>query len=153
MPGVADAERRTKAAQEQKGRRRDRETLMNLLAEGRIHEADEHQLEQIKLALELSELMGVKQEAGPVLDEDKLIAAVRAAMVEFVDNIPKAVGPAGNAISDPARPKMGHTSMTSISHKDSGFDVQGAENLTQETEGDEGAAEKLRRLRELKGTK
>jgi hypothetical protein len=43
--------------------------------------------------------------------------------------------------------------MTSISHKDSGLDIEGAENLTQESEGDEDAAEKLRRLKELKGTK
>lgn len=153
MPGVADAERRTRAVQKQQGRKKDRENLLNLLAEGRIHEADEHQLEQIKLALELSELMGVKQESGPVLDEDKLVAAMRAAMTEVVANMPKGVVVAGSSVSDPSRPKMGHNSMTSISHKDSGFDVQGAENLTQETEGDDGAAEKLRRLRELKGTK
>ena len=154
MPGVADAERRTRAAQKQQGRKRDRETLLNLLAEGRIHEADEHQLEQIKLALELSELMGVKQESGPALDEDKLVAAMRAAMAEVVADMPVATGgAAGSGASDPSRPKMGHNSMTSISHKDSGLDVQGAENLTQETEGDDDAAEKLRRLRELKGTK
>ncbi len=156
MPGVAEAERRTRAAQKQQGRKRDRETLLNLLAEGRIHEADEHQLEQIKLALELSELMGVRQESGPALDEDvaqKIVAALRDAMAEAVANMPKGVGPTGSSVSDPARPKMGHNSMTSISHKDPGFDVQGAENLTQETEGDEDAAEKLKRLRELKGTK
>lgn len=155
MPGVADAERRTRASQKQQGRKRDRETLLNLLAEGRIHEADEHQLEQIKLALELSELMGVKQESGPALDEDKLVAAMRDAMAEVVANMQAVVGTAGSAASDPiaSRPKMGHNSMTSISHKDSGLDVQGAENLTQEAEGDDDAAEKLRRLRELKGTK
>ena len=153
MPGVADAERRTRATQKQQGRKRDRETLMNLLAEGRLHEADEHQLEQIKLALELSELMGVKQDAPAGLDEEALVSAVRAAMAEVVANMPRAGGPTGSSVSDPARPKMGHNSMTSISHKDSGLDVQGAENLTQETEGDEDAAEKLRRLRELKGTK
>ena len=153
MPGVADAERKTRDLQKQRGRKRDRETLMSLLAEGRLHEADEHQLEQIKLALELSEMMGVKPESGPALDEEKLVSAVRAAMAEVVSNMPQAVGPTGSSVSDPARPKMGHNSMTSISHKDSGLDVQGAENLTQETEGDEDAAAKLRRLKELKGTK
>ncbi len=153
MPGVADAERKTRDLQKQRGRKRDRETLMSLLAEGRLHEADEHQLEQIKLALELSEMMGVKPESGPALDEEKLVSAVRAAMAEVVSNMPRAVGPTGSSVSDPARPKMGHNSMTSISHKDSGLDVQGAENLTQETEGDEDAAAKLRRLKELKGTK
>jgi len=154
MPGVADAERKTKAVQKQQGRKRDRETLMSLLAEGRLHEADEHQLEQIKLALELSELMGAKQEPGQSIDEEKLVSAVRAAMAEVVSNMPVGTGGVtGSSVSDPARPKMGHNSMTSISHKDSGLDVQGAENLTQETEGDEDAAEKLRRLRELKGSK
>ena len=153
MPGVADAERRTRATQKQQGRKRDRDTLLNLLAEGRIHEADEHQLEQIKLALELSELMGVKQESGPALDEAKLVEALRVAMADVVANMPRAAGPAGSSVDDPSRPKMGHNSMTSISHKDSGLDVQGAENLTQETEGEDDAAEKLRRLKELKGTK
>lgn len=153
MPGVADAERKTRAVQKQQGRKRDRESLMNLLAEGRLHEADEHQLEQIKLALELSEIMGAKQEPGQAIDEEKLVSAVRSAMAEVVAAMPTAVGPTGSSVSDPARPKMGHNSMTSISHKDSGLDVQGAENLTQEAEGDEDAAEKLRRLKELKGTK
>lgn len=153
MPGVADAERKTRASQKQQGRRRERENLMSLLAEGRLHEADEHQVEQIKLALELSELMGAKQEPGQAIDEEKLVSAVRAAMAEVVSNMPVGTGPTGSSVSDPARPKMGHNSMTSISHKDSGLDVQGAENLTQEAEGDEDAAEKLRRLKELKGTK
>lgn len=153
MPGVAEAERKTKASQKQQGRKRDRETLMTLLAEGRLHEADEHQLEQIKLALELSELMGVKQEVPTGLDEKALVSAIRVAMAEVVANMPRAVVSTGSSVSDPDRPKMGHNSMTSISHKDSGFDVQGAENLTQETEGDDGAADKLKRLKELKGSK
>lgn len=153
MPGVADAERKTKASQKQQGRKRDRETLMTLLAEGRLHEADEHQLEQIKLALELSELMGVKQEVSAGLDEKALVSAIRVAMAEVVANMPRAVVPTGSSVSDPTRPKMGHNSMTSISYKDSGLDVQGAENLTQEAEGDADAAEKLKRLKELKGSK
>ena len=154
MPGVADAERRTRSAQKQKGRKRDRETLMNLLAEGRLHEADEHQLEQIKLALELSELMCAKQEPGQAIDEEKLVSAFRSAMAEVVSNMPVGTGgPTGSSVSDPARPKMGHSNMTSISHKDSGLEVQGADNLSTESESDEDAAAKLRRLKELKGTK
>ena len=153
MPGVADAERRTKNNQEHQGRKRDRESLLQLVTDGRLHEADAHQLEQIKLALELSELMGAKQEAGKEIDEEKLVSAIRLAMVEIVGAMPKSVGPTSSAVSDPARPKMGHTSSTTIAHKDSGLDVKGADNLTQDSEGDEDAAEKLRRLKELKGTK
>jgi hypothetical protein len=153
MPGVADAERRTKSAQKQKGRKQDRDALMQLLKEGRLHEADAEQVEQIKLALELSEILGPKQEAAAGLDAEMLAAALRGAVAEVVQAMPKATGPTGSAVSDPARPKMGHNSMTSISHKDSGLDVQGADNLSTESEGDEDAAEKLRRLKELKGTK
>ena len=111
------------------------------------------QVEQIKLALELSEILGPKQEATAGLDAETLAAALRSAVAEVVQSMPKATGPSGSAVSDPARPKMGHNSMTSIAHKDSGLEVQGAENLSTETEGDEDAAEKLRRLKELKGTK
>lgn len=154
MPGVADAERRTKALQDQKGRKRDRESLKQLLAEGRLHEADDYQLEQIKLALELSEMLGIKQEVAPGFDEEKLAAALRTAVADVVAAIPTGMtGPTGSATLDPARPKMGHTNMTSISHKEPGLDVQGADNLATESEGDETAAAKLARLRELKGTR
>ncbi len=153
MPGVADAERRTRNAQSQQGRKKDREELLKLLKEGRLHEADAEQVEQIKLALELNELLGVKQEVTAGIDPDDLAAALRGAVAEVVQSMPKSVGPTGSAVSDPARPKMGHSSMTSIAHKESGLEVKGADNLTTETEGDESAADKLKRLRELKGSK
>ena len=156
MPGVADAERRTKSAQEQKGRKKDREHLMQLLAEGRLHEADAHQVEQIKLALELSEMLGVKQESAPGLDEEKLAAALRVAVADVVAAMPTGFsggGSTGSSVSDPARPSMKHTSLTSITHKDSGLDVVGGDKLATESESEEGAAEKLARLRALKGTK
>jgi hypothetical protein len=155
MPGVADAERRTKSAQEQKGRKLDRENLMQLLAEGRLHEADAHQVEQIKLALELSEMLGVKQESAPGLDEEKLAAALRVAVADVVAAIPTGFsgGSAGSSSADTSRPGMKHTSLTSITHKESGLDVVGGDKLATESEGEEGAAEKLARLRELKGNK
>lgn len=155
MPGVADAERRTKGAQEQKVRKKDREHLMQLLAEGRIHEADAQQVEQIKLALELSEMLGVKQEASPGMDEEKLAAALRTAVADVVAAMPTGYsgGSASSPSSDPSRPGMKHTSLTSITHKESGLDVVGGDKLATESEGEEGAAEKLARLRELKGNK
>lgn len=154
MPGVADAERRTRNAQEQKGRKQDRDQLMQLLAEGRLHEADAHQVEQIKLALELSEMLGVKQEAAPGMDEEKLAAALRTALAEVIAAMPTGYsGSAGSSPSDVSRPGMKHTSLTSITHKESGLDVIGGDSLATESEGEEGAAEKLARLKELKGNK
>lgn len=154
MPGVADAERRTRATQEQRGRKKDREELMRLLKEGRLHEADEHQVEQIKLALELKELLDGGKEAAPAaIDPEALQAAMRGAVAEVIQAMPKADGPTGSSVADPARPKMKHTRLTSIKHEESGLDVQGAEKLTTEKEGDEDAADKLKRLRELKGSK
>jgi hypothetical protein len=155
MPGVADAERRTRNAQKQQGRKKDREELMRLLKEGRLHEADEHQVEQIKLALELKELLdaGTKEAAPAAIDTEALQAAMRGAVAEVIQAMPRGSGPTGSSISDPARPKMKHTSLTSIKHEDSGLDVQGADKLAEEKEGDENAADKLKRLRELKGSK
>lgn len=156
MPGVADAERRTRALQSQKDRKRDKETLKQLIADGRLHEADAHQLEEIKLALELSEMLGVKQESAPTgFDEEKLAAALKVAVADVVAAMPTGggTGSSGSSAVDPARPQMGHSNMTSISHKESELEVKGGDNLATESEGDETAAAKLARLRELKGTK
>lgn len=157
MPSVADAERRTKATQEQRGRKEDRENLLRLVSEGRLHEADGHQLEQIKLALELSELLGTtKQEPTPIIDAETLTAALRGAVADVMAGMPTVsnVGvPTGSHAPDPARPKMKHTSLASITHKDSELSVNHGDTLVQENKGNEDTAEKLRRLKKLKGSK
>ena len=51
MPGVADVERRTALSRERAARQVERKELLRMVREGRIHEADERQLETIKLTL------------------------------------------------------------------------------------------------------
>ena len=60
VPGVADQVRKTQLSQEQKARKSEMQELLKMLDEGRLHEADERQLEFLKLALELNELFGVR---------------------------------------------------------------------------------------------
>ena len=151
MPGVADAERRTKAVQEQRSRKQGREDLLRLIAEGRLHEADSHQLETIKLALELNGLINDKQDIPQGIDPSVLTEALRGAVAAVVAGMPTASGPTNSHASDPARPQMKHTALTSISHKDSGLDISHGDALAEESAGDDDAGDKLRRLKEIRG--
>jgi hypothetical protein len=157
VPGVADAERRTQLAQDQRKRKKEREDLLRLVAEGRIHEVDEHQLELIKLALELGNMMDNKGSVDTGgIDLVTLQAALRGAVAEVVSSIPTPghmAGPTGSHASDPARPKMKHTSLTSISHEESDLNISHSDTLAEEKESEEDAAAKLKRLKELKGSK
>jgi hypothetical protein len=145
MPGVADVERRTRASQEQRDRQNDRDTLLRLIAEGRLHEADAQQLEQIKLALELSDILG-KNGASKELDVDAIAASLKDAITDAVASMPTRV----SAGVDPTRPEMMHTNLTSISHKKSDLSISHGDTLTTEKEGDEDAVAKLKRLKEIK---
>lgn len=156
MPGVADAERRTRATQEQQNRNKEREELLRLVSEGRLHEADAHQLETIKLALELNQVLSSQRPQQAAVDTDALAAAIREAMVDVVSKLPtvsNTSGTTGSGVSDPARPKMRHVDLTSIQHGESGITISHDDTLAQDKESDEDAAEKLRRLRELKAQK
>jgi len=154
VPGVADAERRTRAAQEQRGRKYNRENLLKLIKEGRLHEADAEQVEQIKLALELNELLGRPAESNGI-DADTLAIALKEALTEVVSSISNSSGGGvGTGLVKPtSRPGMKHTSLTSIAHKDSEVSISHGDTLAEESEGEEDAAAKLRRLREIKGSK
>jgi hypothetical protein len=155
MPGVADAERRTKDIQNYVGRQQDREELLRLVSEGRLHEADSYQLETIKLALELKDVLTDKPAAAGI-DPETLQAALRGAVAEVVSKIPTAVntgGPTSSSAADPARPKMKHTTLTTIEHKDSGMDISHGDSLAEEKEGAEDSTKKLKRLKKIKGSK
>ncbi len=155
VPGVADVERRTKAAQEQKTRKSERDNLLVLIAEGRLHEADAAQIEQIKLALELGELLNHEPQSTGI-DADQLAAALKGVVTDLVAAMPKVIhtsGSGGGSVEDTSRPGMKHTSLSSITHKDSEINISHGDALTVEKEGDEDAGEKLKRLREIKGSK
>lgn len=156
MPGVADAERRTRARQNKIDRDRDREELIRLVQEGRLHEADERQLETIKLALELNQVLGNQQPQAASVDTEALADAIRGAMADVVAKLPTVSSTGGTTsskVSGPDRPGMRHVDLTIIKHGDSGVDISHSDTLTQDKESDEDSAEKLRRLRELRGKK
>lgn len=157
MPGVADAERRTRLRQDKIDRSKDREELLLLIKEGRLHEADERQLETIRLALELNQIMGSQQPAQTTLDTEALTAAMRDALADVISKLPTAVhtenSSGGNTDTDPARPKMRHVDLTTITHQDYGVKISQDETLIQNKESDEDSAEKLRRLKEIRGQK
>ena len=156
MPGVADAERRTRSHQSKKDRDRDKEELFLLVKENRLHEADERQLEAIKLALELNQILGERSQQ-PTLDTEALASAIKGAMSDLISSIPKTSGD-GNisgeeTTTQSVRPKMRHVDLTTIDHGKSGIDISHGETLTQDTEGNDDSSDKLRRLKELRGKK
>ncbi len=58
MPGVSESIRRTQMKQEQKRRKSDMDELIRMVKENRLHEADERQLESLKLVAELQKVFG-----------------------------------------------------------------------------------------------
>jgi len=149
VTGVADVERHTKLKQEKEDRAKEREELIRLVKEDRLHEADERQLESIKLALELRQILESKKET-PDVDANALADAVKSAVSEAISQLP--VG-GHSAVENPSRPRMRHAELTNFKHGDSGLKISDGDTLTEKKEGEEKSADKLRRLRELKGNK
>ncbi len=154
MPGVADQIRRTQLSQDQKARKEDMEQLTLMVEEGRLHEADERQLETLKMIAELRQAfdMGAAEEKpAPVvsIDNKEILDAVKQAVSEAVANIP--VGSSASPASDPARPKMKHTSLADIVQSDDGVTISHGSDLGEEETGAEDSTDKLEKLRKLKG--
>ena len=146
MPGVADTIRKTQLSQDQKSRKRDMEELTRLVAEGRLHEADERQLETLQLMRELREsFISPPSEIAPT-DNAEIIEAVKQALGEVVAKMP-AVSPA----QDPSRPKMKHTSLADLAQGKDEVTISHGGKLGEEQTGTEDSTEKLEKLRKLKG--
>jgi hypothetical protein len=146
MPGVVEVERRTKLIRDQKARRADHEELLRLVKEGRIHEADERQLETLKLAIELNEL--IERRSAPItVPTDEIAQAVKDAVKEGFANAPAPTGVAPTERFDPERPQMRHVSLTDVKHEDEELDVQGEVEGEEKTTDGEAKLEKLRRLK------
>jgi len=96
MPGVADQVRRTQLRQDQKSRKRDMEELIRLVEEGRLHEADDRQLETLRLISDLQKSLGQAETTpAPVsvnVDNAEIIEAVKQAMGEAMANMPAGRG-------------------------------------------------------------
>lgn len=150
MPGVADTIRRTRLSQDQKARKKDMEDLTRLVAEGRLHEADERQLETLQLMRELrSAFISGPTEVAPIevnVDNKEIIEAVKQAVGEAVAKMP-GVSPA----NDPDRPQMKHTSLADIVQSEDKIKISHGGKLGEDQAGTEDSTDKLEKLRKLKG--
>jgi hypothetical protein len=152
VPGVADQIRKTQLSQERKARKNDMQELLKMLQEGRLHEADERQLEYLKLAVELNEFFGERNYAQiGGIDSEQLVAAVKQAISEGMAGITvNAV--TGEGVVDSSRPQMKHTPLLDLAQDDTVVDISHKEGIGTEIEG-EVLTDKLEKLRKLKGPK
>jgi hypothetical protein len=152
VPGVADQVRKTQLSQEQKARKSEMQELLKMLQEGRLHEADERQLEYLKLALELNEFFG-ERNYPPIggFDSEQLVAAVKQAISEGMSGI-TINATTGEGTVDSSRPQMKHTPLSDLAQDDTVVNITHKEGIGTEVEG-EMLTDKLKRLRELKGPK
>lgn len=146
MPGVADQIRRTQLKQEQKARKADMEKILRLVREGRLHEADERELETVRLALELNKLIEERRGAS-FPDSSELTEAIKKAISEGMADVQVRTVPS----ADPDRPKMRHVSLADIVQDKSRIDITHQETIDQEVEG-ESSKEKLAKLKKLKSS-
>jgi hypothetical protein len=153
VPGVADQISKTKKKQDQKARQADMQELLRMVQEGRLHEADERQLESLKLALEINTLLG-ERSAAPAVDSAQLAEAVKQAIAEGMANVTvKAVGGAADPALDPSRPQMKHVSLVDLVQDDTKVDISHSEGISKDVAGEKDSTDKLEQLRKLKGGK
>ncbi|GAF97728.1 unnamed protein product [marine sediment metagenome] len=151
MPGVSEQIRRTQLKQDQKRRRADMEELARMVKENRLHEADERQLESLKLVAELQKVFG--GEAPPVGVPQELVDALTTAVTDAVTNLPPgAVAGPARPQDDPDRPTMGHVSLD-LSQDGTDLEISHGDELGKEKESTDDAEDKRKKLRELKGKK
>jgi hypothetical protein len=125
--------------------------LLRMVQEGRLHEADERQLENLKLALELNQLLESKKES-PAVDADVLVDAIKTAVAEQLSNLPTTtvVTGGGATSTDPSRPAMRHVNLGDLTHEKEDLEVHG--DMKGDTgKADEDAAAKLEKLRKIRG--
>jgi len=153
MPGVADAIRKTNLQQDQQKRKQEMDQLLKMVREGRLHEADERQLEMLKLALDLNTLLDRKNpESSPVptFDAAVLTAAIKDAVNAAIQNAPIGDG-VFNSAAGGARPEMKHTSLTDFAQTTDDVAVSHGDELGETKTGTDDSANKLERLKKLKG--
>ncbi len=125
VPGVADQIRKTQLSQDRQSRQSDMQELLRMVEEGRLHEADDRQLETLKLSLELNHLLEPKAQ-GPVevnISSD-IIDAVKVAIAEQLKNS-GGVHYQGRPADDPARPGMRAVTLGDLSHEKTDLEIQG----------------------------
>ena len=152
MPGVADAERRTRNRQDKEQRKRDMDEILRMVKEGRLHEADDSQLETLGLALELQRAMSPEPAMLEAQTDPGILEAIKEAVKESLAGVGVSSISASPAL-DPSRPEMKHTSLSSLKVTEDDLKVSHLEDMGQTKEGEEDAADKLAKLRKIKGNK
>lgn len=147
MPGVADAERRTRLTQEQQQRRQDVQELLRMVQEGRLHEADERQMEMLNLALQLKSTFETSPSAVP--QDNGMLDLIKQAIQESLSQTGS--GSVGGTPSSGERPSMKHTSLTDLSQESEDLQVSHGEVLGETKESQDDGADKLEKLRKIKG--
>lgn len=150
VPGVADQIRKTKLTQDQRSRQNDMQELLKMVQEGRLHEADERQLANLKLAMELNQILAPKSQAPIEVNiSTDIIDAVREVVA---DQLAKSgtIYPQGVPAVDPDRPVMKQVTLGTLSHEKEDLHIQG------DLKGDVGksaddAAQKREMLKKIKG--
>ena len=151
MPGVSERIRRTQMKQDQKRRKVDMEELVRMVKENRLHEADERQLETLKLVAELQKVFGTG--ATPVGIPQELVDAVTNAVTDAVSNLPAgAIAAPVRPQDDPERPSMKHVSLD-LSQDGNDLKISHGDELGKEKESTDDAEDKLKKLQELKRKK
>lgn len=147
MPGVADSIRRTNLVKEKESRRKDMEDLLLMVRENRLHEADERQLENLRLALELKNFLGEKNTVSASDIERTITQAINSALqnISFTSS-----GQPSPAIDSGSRPSMKHVSLSEINQSEERVEIQNVEAQETTSEKDD-AVSKLAKLRKLKG--
>ncbi len=152
MPGVADQVRRTQLTQDQKRRKQDMNEIAQMIAEGRLHEADERQLETIRMIAELKNSFGElgTPNVSVNVDNQEIIQAIKQAVNEAVAGLP--AGAAVSPAADPDRPKMGHTSLGDLVQGEDDVTMRHSDDRGEEHTGTDDSTDKLEKLRNLKRT-
>ncbi len=152
VPGVADQIKRTQQKQEQRGRKKEMEELVRMVNEGRIHEADERQLETLRLIADLREGLELPAQNGGAELTSEFLEKIKLAVTEAVASLPAGAG-GGSPMLDPDRPKMEHVSLVEIVQPNTEISISHDGDLGEEKTGDEDSADKLEKLRRIKGNK
>ena len=146
VPGVADSVHKTNLKKQQVDRKREREELLRMVKEDRLHEADERQLETLKLAMEINSIISPK--SSP--DHSALTEVVKMALAEALKGLPAAVPTNGSAAQDPSRPGMRHVSLADIHQPAEEVQISHISIEESKVEDSDGAS-KLEKLKRLKG--
>jgi hypothetical protein len=152
MPGVADVVRRTGLKTEARARKQDMEELIRMVKEDRLHEADERQMEALKLSLELNSLLSAKPQAEPAsgVSAQDISEVVQQAVAAALAQVGHVTTRSGTGMAEaPGRPSMKHTSLADLHQADSGLEISG--DLGETSQSSDDASSKLEKLKKLKG--